>query len=118
LHLCEAELPRSLWYEGKPSLDWFYDSWLNGTAVPEFHLHDIKFANRQEGILVTGTIVQEHAPDTLVTSVPLYATVAGKNIFLGRVFAEGHETSFHISAPTGTRKIVLDPEHTLLSRNK
>ena len=114
----EAELPRSLWYEGKPSLEWFYDSWLNGTAVPELRLRGTKFTDRQGHTLVTGTIVQNDAPDTLVTSVPIFATIAGKNIYLGRVFADGHETPFHLSAPPRTRKIVLDPEGTVLSRPK
>ena len=114
----ESDLPRSLWYEGKPSLNWFYDSWLNGTAVPELRLRDAKFSARQEHTLVSGTIVQDDAPDELVTSVPIFAVIAGKDVYLGRVFAEGRETPFHIAAPVGTRKIVLDPEGTILSRVK
>ena len=61
-------------------------------------------------------VAQEHAPDNLVTAVPLYASIAGKSVFLGRVFAEGKETQFHIPAPVGARKIIIDPEQTLLSR--
>ncbi|HEX7893512.1 MAG TPA: hypothetical protein VF447_04915, partial [Terriglobales bacterium] len=68
--------------------------------------------------LVSGTIVQNDAPDELVTSVPIFAVIAGKDVYLGRVFAEGRETPFHIAAPAGTRKIVLDPEGTILSRVK
>lgn len=113
----EPELPRSLWYEGHKSLAWFYDSWVNGSAIPKFGLHDLKFAEKAGTTTVSGTIVQDDAPDWLVTSVPLYASIAGRNVFLGRVFAEGQETSFHISAPRQARKIVIDPEHTLLSRN-
>jgi len=114
----ESELPPSLWYEGRKSLAWFYEGWVNGTAVPTFDLRDVKITNKGNTVMVAGTIVQEHAPDTLVTAVPLYALVAGKNVFLKRVFAEGKETEFHISAPAGTRKVVLDPEQTLLAQNK
>jgi hypothetical protein len=113
----EPELPRSLWYEGHKSLTWFYDSWVNGSAIPKFELRDLKFADKAEATAVSGTIVQDHAPDGLVTSVPLYASIAGRNVFLARVFAEGQQTSFHVSAPSHTRKILIDPEHTLLSRN-
>ena len=112
----ETELPRSLWYEGKPSLSWFFDSWLNGTAVPEFRLKDAKFSDRPGGTLITGTILQEDAPDTLVTSVPIYASANGKEIFLGRVFADGPETSFRFVGPGGARKLLIDPQNTLLSR--
>jgi hypothetical protein len=48
--------------------------------------------------------------------VPVYAVVAGRSTFLGRVFADGPETTFHLSAPAGSRKVVLDPYHTLLTR--
>jgi hypothetical protein len=37
-------------------------------------------------------------------------------VLLGQVFADGPETSFHFTAPAGTRKIVLDPNRTLLTR--
>src|SRR5205823_7875271 len=107
-----------LWYEGHKSLDWFYEGWVNGSAVPSFELRNLKFSDKGAATVVSGTVVQEHAPGNLVTAVPLYAARTGKNIFLGRTFAEGEETQFHISAPAGTRKIFLDPEQTLLSRTK
>jgi hypothetical protein len=114
----ESELPSSLSYEGHQSLDWFYQGWVNGNAVPSFDLHDLKFSDKGNTTLVTGTIVQGHAPDSLVTSLPLYASAGGKDVFLGRVFAEGPETQFRITAPVGTRKLALDPEQTLLTRNR
>jgi hypothetical protein len=114
----ESELPRPLWYEGHKSLDWFYDGWVNGSAVPLFELRNLRFVDKPGGTVITGTLVQDYAPDTLVTPIPLYAATAGKNVFLGRVFAEGQETAFRITAPPRTRKILLDPERTLLSRNK
>jgi len=121
MRVFESELPSSLWYEGHKSLDWFYESWINGTAIPTFELRDLKFTDMDKGkgmTQVSGTIVQEQAPDTLVTAVPLYASIGGKNIFVKRIFAEGQETQFRISAPAGVRKLVIDPEQTLLSRGK
>jgi hypothetical protein len=54
-----------------------------------------------------------------VTSVPIYAVSSGKTpVLLGRVFADGAETSFHLSAPSGTRKLVLDPYETILRTSK
>lgn len=118
LSVFEAELPKPLWYEGKKSLDWFYDSWVNGTAVPRFELHDVKIGSTKAAPVVSGTILQKDAPDTLVTAVPLYAVVGNRTVFLRSVFADGSETPFRLTAPAGTRKIVIDPEQTLLSRAK
>lgn len=118
MQVFESELPESDWYEGHKSLDWFYEGWVNGKAIPRYELRDLKFIEKGKATLVSGTIVQDDAPDTLVTSVPLYASINGRNIFLKRIFAEGKETQFHISAPAATRKLVIDPEKTLLSRAK
>ncbi len=118
LAIFEAQLPKPLWYEGRKSLDWFFGSWLNGTAVPRIELHGLKFMNKDGITLALGTITQDHAPDSLVTAVPLYAVVGGRNVFLRRVFAEGNESSFRVAVPVGTHKLLVDPEQTLLSRVK
>jgi len=68
---------------------------------------------------VSGVIRQKDAPEDLVTSVPLYAVVAGRApVLLGRVFADGAETPFRLSAPAGTRKLLLDPKGTILTNPK
>ena len=69
--------------------------------------------------MVTGTILQKDAPADLVSSVPLYVGESGRApVLLGRVFADGQESSFHILAPAGTRKILLDPHQTILTAPK
>jgi Peptidase family M1 domain len=118
LQAFEEDLPPSLWYEHRKSLDWFYDGWVNGTAVPRFELHSVKYTDKPGATTVSGVILQKNAPNNLVTSVPLYASIAGRMTLLGRVFADGPETHFQLSASPGTRKVVLDPEPTLLARPK
>ena len=58
------------------------------------------------------------APSDLVTSVPLYAVVGRKNVFLARILADGPETTFHLTAPAGTRSVLIDPNGTILTGNK
>jgi hypothetical protein len=98
------------------SLDWFSEGWVKGTAVPILQLQAVKMTDKKPGMVVSGTILQKEAPKDLVTSVPVYAVVGQRNVFLGRVFVDGPETSFRLNAPAGTRRVVLDPEQTLLAR--
>jgi hypothetical protein len=113
------DLPPSLRYEGKASLDWFLEGWVNGTSLPKLELQSVKFAPKANATVVTGVIRQKDAPEDLVTSVPIYAVVSGKApTLLGRLFADGAETSFHLSAPTGTRKLLVDPNGTILTGPK
>jgi aminopeptidase N len=116
LQVFEEELPPSLWYEGHKSLDWFYQGWVNGTAVPHFELQGVKFSDKAGSISVSGTIVAKSSARDLVTPIPVYAALAGKAVFLGQVFADGPETAFRMTAPVGTRKLLLDPNQTLLTR--
>jgi Peptidase family M1 domain len=119
LNVLEEDLPPSLRYEGRKSLDWFFSGWINGTALPRFEVQSVKYLEKENSTLVSGTLLQKDAPQDLVTPVPIYGVIAGKTpVLLGRVFAEGRETTFHLSAPMGTRKIAVDPYQTLLTAPK
>jgi hypothetical protein len=112
----EEVLPRSLWFEGRQSLDWFFDGWVNGTAFPQFELKGAKFVGVGASRHVSGTIRQINAPFDLVSSVPVYGVVAGnQQTYLGRVFAEGDSTQFTLRAPAQVTRVVLDPYGTLLT---
>jgi aminopeptidase N len=119
LEVFAEDLPPSLRYEDKASLDWFLDGWVNGTSVPKLELQGVKFTETPRGVSVTGVIRQEDAEENLVTSVPIYAVVSGRApVLLGRVFADGAESRFRLSAPPGTHKLLLDPIGTILSAPK
>lgn len=119
LDVFAEDLPASLRFEGKKSLDWFMDGWINGTALPKLELKGVKLTPKGTSLVVSGTILQKDAPSELVTSVPVYGVSSARQpVFLGRVFADGEESSFHVVAPAGTRKIELDPYDTILTGPK
>ncbi len=114
-HAVEEVLPRSLWFESHKSLDWFFDGWVNGTAFPQLDLAGVKFSRSAGSGVVNGTIRQKSAPPDLVTSIPVYGVAGDRNIYLGRVFAEGDETRFTLPAPPEVKQLVLDPYQTVLT---
>jgi hypothetical protein len=121
VHVIEEELPRSLWFENRRSMDWFLDGWINGTAMPRLEARDVRVTPRdkEHGVSIAGVIAQKDAPDDLVTAIPVYGvTATNSTVFLGQVLADGPETSFHFNAPAGTRRIVLDPRQTVLTTLK
>jgi aminopeptidase N len=111
----EAVLPRTLWFEDRKSLDWFFDGWVNGTAFPQLEVAEVKTARSAGTVKVSGVIRQKLAPPDLVTSVPVYGVTGEQQIYLGRVFAEGEETRFSLSAPAEVKQLVLDPDQTVLT---
>lgn len=117
LDVLSEDLPASLRYEGRKSLDWFYDGWVSGTAIPRFEVQSVKYLDKNGSTAISGVLLQKDAPKALVSSVPIYATVGSKAVFVGRIFAEGPETPFKLSAPQGARRVAVDPGQTLLSRS-
>lgn len=113
----EERLPEGLRYEDKKSLQWFLEGWVNGVAIPKLEITQLRLAPRNGKLVASGKLMQSQAPAGLVTSVPLYAfTGRGSPAFLRRIFADGEETSFRVTAPAGTRKILVDPYNTVLRR--
>ena len=84
--------------------------------IPKIEVSAVKIVPGARGTTINGKITQKDAPDELVTSVPLYGVTSKGLILLGRVFADGPETTFHLSGPEGVKKIELDPGHTVLRR--
>ena len=115
--LLEEEMPPSLKYEEKTSLDWFFDGWVNGSAIPKMELKDVRINRKAAAMFATATITQKEAPEQLVTSVPLYAQTSTGMTLVARVFADGAETKIRVNLPRDTKKLVLDPYGTILKRD-
>lgn len=115
-HAFERALPKSLYHEGKPSLSWFFDGWVNGTAMPKYEISGVRFDRRGAALKVSGKLLQKDAPSDLITAVPIYAEITkGDSRFIARVFADGDETSFTLTVPAGTKKLLVDPHGTILT---
>lgn len=112
----ERVLPKPLYYEGKPKLDWFFNGWVNGTAMPHYQLSSVRFEHRSATVRVSGKILQKDAPEQLVTAVPIYAELQKGDLrFISRIFADGSETQFSFTVPAGTKRLVIDPHSAILT---
>jgi Peptidase family M1 domain len=113
-HEVEAVMTKSMDLEGGQSMEWFFDQWVRGTAIPSYRV-EFSVRNTDKGFLVRGKLFQENVPHSFLAPVPLYAgSTAGHATYLGTVIASGPETSFHFISKTDPRKLVIDPQMTLL----
>ena len=117
LKVFEEELPDSVKFEGKKSLQWFTEGWLDGIAVPTLSLSEVKISGAGTTPHATFTITQRDAPKELVTLLPIYAVGAeNRQLLVGRVFADGEQSQFRLTVPAGTKRLLLDPLQTVLRR--
>ncbi len=113
----EEVLPESARYEGRKSLDWFFDGWVSGIDIPRLELDSVRFVRKGSTTTVTGKVLQKDAAPDLITAVPLYASIPGRQpVFVGRVFVDGEESTFRFTVSPATKKLLLDPYQTVLTR--
>jgi hypothetical protein len=100
--------------EGGRSMEWFFEQWVRGTGIPHYRVQFTVHPS-EKGYLIRGKLFQSGVPRSFIAPVPLYANNGAAHLAaLGTVMAEGPETSFHFTTPTLLRKIVIDPQMTLL----
>jgi hypothetical protein len=110
----EAIMTPSMDLEGGRSMEWFFEQWVRGTGIPRYRV-EFSTHSSENGYVVRGRLFQEDVPRSFIAPVPLYAgTSSGHTTFLGTVVADKPETSFHFTTPSEPRKIVIDPQTTLL----
>jgi len=110
----EAVMTPSMDLEGGRSMDWFFEQWVKGTGIPHYNV-EFSTHHTEKGDIVRGKLFQSEVPRYFITSVPLYASNGSAHlVFLGDVVAAGPETSFHFLTKISPRKLVIDPQMTLL----
>jgi hypothetical protein len=78
-------------------------------------LKQVVLKRRVNLTIASFTVQQQRCPESLVTSVPIFAELAGgRLVSVERVFADGTESHFELKVPPGTRRLLADPERKLL----
>jgi hypothetical protein len=110
----EAAMTPAMDLEGFHSMEWFFAQWVRGTGIPRYHV-DFSVRRTEKGSVVRGALRQTGVPQSFIARVPLYALAAGgKQVYLGTVIAGGEKTTFHFSTPEAPKKLLIDPQMTLL----
>ena len=100
--------------EGGHSMDWFFEQYVRSTGVPAYQLQ-YTVRPGPKGFLVRGKLFQKNVPDDFVLRVPVYGQAqGGKPLLLGYVVTTGDETPFQFVSMTAPKRMLIDPQMTLL----
>ena len=100
--------------EGTHSMDWFFDQWVRGTEIPRYSVN-FEVKPRGKEFLIRGTLKQRDVSDLFIASVPIYLP-GGRPVLLGHVVTTGPETKFEFVSASSPRRLLIDPQLTLLCR--
>jgi hypothetical protein len=113
-HEVERVMTPEMDLEGGRSMEWFFEQWVRGTGIPRYRVEFTTHPD-QKGFVIRGKLRQRGVPHSFVAPVPLYANFgSGHPVKLGVVVAGGEETPFHFTVASVPRKILIDPQMTLL----
>jgi hypothetical protein len=87
---------------------------VRSTGIPSY---DVEYSVRPgpKGFLVKGKLFQKNVPDDFVLRVPIYGQrQTSKPVLLGNVITSGEETSFQFTTPISPKRLLIDPQMTLL----
>jgi hypothetical protein len=110
----ENVMTPSMALEEKHSMAWFFDQWVHGSGMPHY---SVQYALRAKGtgFSLNGTLTQDGVPKNFLAAVPIYAqSTTGRQIFLGNVVTTGRETQFHFVVASSPKRVLIDPQQTLL----
>ncbi|MCL4522545.1 MAG: hypothetical protein M1453_00775 [Acidobacteria bacterium] len=112
----EMDLEGSKKTPGRPgAMDWFFDQWVRDTGIPKYAIvFDVKPAG--ERFIVRGKLKQTGVPASFIAPVPIYEprALGGKPVLLGVVVTNGEETPFQFTVRSAPKKLLIDPNLTLL----
>jgi len=102
--------------EGGKSMDWFFDQFVRGNGIPKYEVEFSAKALPDGSFQIKGKLLQSGVPANFIAAVPLYLPrVSGKPALLGTVLTSGESTSFQFTAKSAPKKLLIDPNLTLLA---
>ncbi len=98
------------------NLDWFFSEWVYTSGMPSYQM-DYRIEDQPDGkALLSGTITQKHVPSDWFMVLPVVISFGGNQQARGTVHAHGPTSTFQIRLPARPRKVELDPEHWVISK--
>jgi hypothetical protein len=100
------------------SMQWFFDEWVDGSAIPTY-----VFASRAEAQVDGSNLVhlrlrQEHVPDSFVMPVPIRMNFADGSHAVVRLIARGPVTEAAVTVPSTPTSYEVNPLESVLAEVK
>jgi hypothetical protein len=103
---------------GDGKMDWFFNEWIYGTALPRYKF-DYALTTQPDGkCLLKATLTQSEVTDNFVMLVPLYADFDGAIARLGSVRIGGNKTldNLQLMLPKKPSRVMINAFHDVLEQ--
>ena len=99
-------------------MDWFFDEWVNGTAIPTYTLSWRADTAANKSYALHLRIRQEDVPPDFIMPVPVRVELAGGGLAFMRVNVRGPRTEVELRLPDEPKQVELNPLQSVLAEVK
>jgi hypothetical protein len=118
-HVVEKYAPPQLKLTADGKLDYFFQEWVYGTAIPKY-TSDLKVEDAGGGrYRLSGTVTQSEVPDNFAVAMPLYLQFDKGVAKVGSLVLVGNETkpvTAELPLPMKPQKLLINVNHDILAR--
>ena len=116
--IAEKHIRPNMNLKGDGKLDWFFNEWVYGTALPRYKFDYTVTAEPDGKWLVHANLTQSEVPPDYVMLVPLYADLDGKLLRLGTARITGNSTlsDMKVTLPAKPRKVSINAWRDILEQ--
>lgn len=101
--------------DGNGKMDWFFDSWVYGTGIPEYEFdYKLEPGPRNGRYVLSGVLRQSGVPDDFRSLVPLFFHRGKRLIRAGWLRVRGPQSPFQVTLPFRPDKITLNEGEDVL----
>lgn len=116
----EKHMTPNLNATGNGKVDWFFNQWVEGTAIPRYtSKFDVK-PGADGKFHITGSLVQSEVPEDFRALVPIYVEFDKGQIFkiaqIPMIGSSSRDLDFEVKLPKKPNKITLNAMHDVLAR--
>jgi aminopeptidase N len=99
-------------------MDWFFDQWVNGTAIPTYTLSWKADPAPDGKFIFRFRVRQENVPETFTMLVPLLIELADKSQVVIRVNVRGTRVEGELPISGKPIRVELNPLQSVLAETK
>ena len=114
----ERHITDAMIVDNSRNMDWFFNEYVYGTGIPQYHLDYTVQAQPNNQWLLKGTITQSGVPDGWKDSVPVYLHVHGQTGRLGWVKVRANTAPFQLMLGFQPDKVSLNDNAEILAEIK
>lgn len=111
-------MTRAMDLDGNHKMDWFFNEYVYGTGIPEYHMDYTVRSDAANKWTLSGTVTQSGVPEGWKDILPLYLHIGNKGGRIGWIGVKSKSTPFQVTLGFKPDKVSINDNSEILAQMK